>query len=402
MNKEVVIPYGAYWSTPFVRWQGSLSDLHSLHLAAHVAQAELGRRGIDLKAIDSGILGTTVPQKGAFYGVPWVTGRMGATHIPGTIVNQACATSVRGMQVAQSEVQTGQSDVVLALMADRISNGPHVFYPAPSQPGGTGDSENWVLDSFNCDPLTGLAMVQTAENVAKEYGIATQEQHDWVLCRYEQYQDALANDSAFLKRFMTLPFEVPDARLRKTVATLTGDEGITATTQEGLARLKPVLPDGTVTFGGQTHPADGNAGMIFTSRERLAEFTSRPELLITVTAIAQSRVEPGFMPKAPVPAAQKALKAAGLEIAQIDAIKTHNPFIVNDIVMGREMGLTAQQFNNFGCSLVWGHPQGPTGLRSVIELIEILVMRGGGNGLYTGCAAGDTAMALVINVKEAK
>ena len=402
MNKEVVIPYGAYWSTPFVRWQGSFSHLNSLHLAAHVAQAELGRRGIDLTAIDSGILGTTVPQKGAFYGVPWVTGRMGATHIPGTIVNQACATSLRGMQTAQAELQAGQSNVVLALMADRISNGPHMYYPAPSGPGGTGDSENWVLDSFNCDPFTGLAMVQTAENVAKEYGIGTAEQHEWVLCRYQQYKDALANDAAFLKRFMTLPFEVPDARLRKTIKTLEGDEGIVDTTAEGLARLKPVMPDGTVTFGGQTHPADGNAGMIFTTRDRLAEFTSRPELLITIRSVAQARVEPGFMPKAPVPAAQKALQAAGLGIDQIDAIKTHNPFIVNDIVMARELGLKQDQFNQYGCSLVWGHPQGPTGMRSVIELIELLVMRGGGNGLFTGCAAGDSGMAVVVNVTEAK
>lgn len=399
MHKEVVIPYGAYWSTPFVRWQGSFSHLHSLHLAAHVAQAELGRRNIDMSTVDSGVLGTTVPQKGAFYGIPWVTGRMGATHVPGTIVNQACATSVRGMQVAQAEIQSGQSETVLALMADRISNGPHLYYPAPSQPGGTGDSENWVLDSFNCDPLTGHAMIQTAENVAREYGIGTAEQHEWVLCRYAQYQDALADDAAFLKRFMTLPFEVPDARLRKTIKTLTGDEGIVETTADGLSRLKPVLPDGTVTFGGQTHPADGNAGMIFTTRGRLAEFSSQPEVLITIKSIAQARVEPGFMPKAPVPAARKALQAAGLDITQIDAIKTHNPFIVNDIVMAKELGLKAEQFNQFGCSLVWGHPQGPTGMRSIIELIEMLVMRGGGYGLYTGCAAGDTAMALVIQVQ---
>ncbi len=68
--------------------------------------------------------------------------------------------------------------------------------------------------------------------------------------------------------------------------------------------------------------------------------------------------------------------------------------------MARELGLQARQFNEYGCSLVWGHPQGPTGMRSVIELIEILVARGGGSGLYTGCAAGDTAMALVVDVKE--
>lgn len=82
------------------------------------------------------------------------------------------------------------------------------------------------------------------------------------------------------------------------------------------------------------------------------------------------------------------------------AIKTHNPFIVNDIVFARAFGIDVAQMNNFGCSLVWGHPQGPTGIRSVIELIEELALRGGGYGLFTGCAAGDTAMAVILHVGD--
>lgn len=104
------------------------------------------------------------------------------------------------------------------------------------------------------------------------------------------------------------------------------------------------------------------------------------------------------MPWAPVPAARQALARAGLRPEALRAIKTHNPFIVNDIVLARELGLDATAMNNHGCSLVWGHPQAPTGLRAVIELIEELEMLGGGYGLFTGCAAGDTAMAVVLHV----
>jgi acetyl-CoA acetyltransferase len=71
---------------------------------------------------------------------------------------------------------------------------------------------------------------------------------------------------------------------------------------------------------------------------------------------------------------------------------------VNDIVFAREAGVSPTDFNNFGCSLIWGHPQAPTAMRSIIELIEELAMRGGGRGLFTGCAAGDSAMALVLSV----
>jgi len=84
------------------------------------------------------------------------------------------------------------------------------------------------------------------------------------------------------------------------------------------------------------------------------------------------------------------------------AIKSHNPFIVNDIVFARSFGVDVMAMNNYGCSLVWGHPQGPTGLRAIIELIEELVLRGGGLGLFHGCAAGDTAMSVVISVEDAR
>jgi acetyl-CoA acetyltransferase len=84
----------------------------------------------------------------------------------------------------------------------------------------------------------------------------------------------------------------------------------------------------------------------------------------------------------------------------MDAIKIHNPFAVNDVVFARETGADIGKLNNFGCSLVWGHPQAPMGTRSIIELIEELALRGGGLGLYTGCAAGDSSMAVVIDVTD--
>ena len=98
-------------------------------------------------------------------------------------------------------------------------------------------------------------------------------------------------------------------------------------------------------------------------------------------------------------AARAALADAGLSIGQMKAIKTHNPFAVNDVYFAREMGVALDAFNRYGSSLVFGHPQGPTGTRLVIELIEELVLLGGGPGLFVGCAAGDTAAAIVVDVR---
>jgi hypothetical protein len=106
--------------------------------------------------------------------------------------------------------------------------------------------------------------------------------------------------------------------------------------------------------------------------------------VVRILATGFSRVAPGHMPEAPVPAAMATLDAAGLTIGQIDAVTTHNPFAVNNIYFSRHTGYPLERMNAYGCSLIFGHPQGPTGLRSVAELIEELRQRGGGTGLFTG------------------
>ncbi len=401
MSPYPVIPYGAYWSTPFARWQGALAHLHSLEFAAFVARRELARRGIEPTAFDHAVLGTSVPQQHAFYGVPWLMGLVGAPAVAGPTVMQACATGVRSLLAAAQEVQSGLAQASLVVTCDRTSNGPHLYYPNPRGPGGTGVSEDWVMDNFGCDPLGGHSMLATAENVARKHGIGSTEQHELVLRREAQYADALADDAAFLRRFMTLPFEVPAAGFRKTAAVLQADEGVSRSTADGLAALKPVLAGGSVTYGAQTHPADGNAGIVVTTPERARELARDPAIGVRLLGFGSARVELAHMPEASAPAAQRALAQAGLSIGEMAIVKTHNPFAVNDLVFARITGVDVTAMNPYGCSLVWGHPQAPMGTRAIIELIEALALRGGGRGLFAGCAAGDTAMAVVVEVGSA-
>lgn len=397
---EAYIPYGGYWSTPYAKWQGTLSHLNSIELAAHVTKDELAHRNIDPESFDMAVLGFTVPQHKSFYGAPWMTGMMGADKVTGPTISQACATSVRCLKNSAMEIGEATKSV-LVVTADRTSNGPNVFYPNPLGPGGTGISENWVLDSFGYDPYAKVAMVDTAENVARKWQITTEEQHDVVAQRYEQYCDATADDNSFHKRFMRLPFSVPDQKYRKTVATMTGDEGIFKTTREGLNELKPVMKNGSVTFASQTHPADGNTSMIMATRDMASSMSANPNIEILLSGFGQARTDKAFMPHAPVTASERALQDADISLDDISAVKTHNPFAVNDIVFCRETGYDITKMNNYGCSLIWGHPQGPTGLRAICELIEELVIIGGGYGLFNGCAAGDSSMAAIIEVRDA-
>ncbi len=393
------IPYGAYWSTPFVKWQGNFAGLHPLKFAAEVSRRALAEREIPVDSFTNLFFGTTVPAKGGFYGAPWLAGIIGAEGITGPTISQACATSARVIASAANDIETsnGYLKNILCVTADRTSNGPHLVYPNPSAPGGRSEAEDWVWDNFNCDPFVHLSMVETAENTARECRISTEAQHEAVLIRHEQYRQALENDSAFHKRFFVAPLQINPTG-RKVVAEVAGDEGVFPTSADGLARLKPVLPNGTVTYGGQTYPADGNAGLVITTRENARNLSRDQNIEIHILAFAEGRAEKGFMPKANVPAVREVLQKAGLGLEDITAIKTHNPFAVNDCYMSLELGIPLEKMNNFGSSLIWGHPQGPTGMRLVIELIEELVLLGGGYGLFTGCAAGDTAAALVIEV----
>jgi acetyl-CoA acetyltransferase len=398
MDYKAEIPYGCYWSTPFARWQGAFADLNAVEFAARVTRAELAKRNLAAQTFDYGVLGFSVPQKQSFYGLPWLAGMAGLGQIGGPTIMQACSTGVRTLLAGAQEIESGLSEVALSVTCDRTSNGPHLYYPNPSGPGGTGAHEDWVMDNFGCDPLGGHAMVQTAENVAAKHGISTAQQHEVVLRREAQYRDALADDRAFHRRFMTLPFEVRDAANRRTPTTIDGDEGIRFSTLEGLAKLKPVLEGGTVTYGGQTHPADGNAGIVLADAGRARELSRDPKIRIRLLGFGQSRAALAYMPEAPVPAARRALAQAGLAIRDLGAIKTHNPFAVNDVLFARLTGADLDTMNNYGCSLVWGHPQAPMATRAIIELVEELALRGGGYGLFAGCAAGDTAMAVVLEV----
>lgn len=292
-------------------------------------------------------------------------------------------------------LETGIYQNVYVLMADRCSNGPHTIWPNPNGPGGQVISENWMMDNFGRDPWAGGAMIQTAENVAKEAGISRQECDQVALRRYEQYLDALANDRAFQRSFF-FPVEVKAGK-NKTIL-VEKDEGIMETTAPGLAALKPVLPEGAHTFGSQTHPADGNCALVVTTRDKAKELSADPKLAIQILSYGYARAKKGFMAMAVAPAAKMALARAGITVGEVRALKTHNPFAVNDIYLARELGFPVDKMNNYGSTIVYGHPQAPTAGRNIIEGIEEVVKLGGGYLLWAGCAAGDTGAAMVFKI----
>jgi acetyl-CoA acetyltransferase len=397
---KAYIPYGGYYSTPFCRWQGSMQYDNAVSLGAATARRWfLEKRNIDPTVIDYLFFGATVAQNHWFCAHNWAGAILtdDKKFVPGLFVNQACSTSTTILGLAAKDIEMGAYSVAYGLMADRCSNGPHTIWPDPLGPGGQPDREDWNMDNFGGSPRHRAAMVETAENVAKEVGITKEECDAVVLRRYAQFMEARAHDRAFQRRYMFSPEVTVTKKKSKFVEE---DEGWTPTTAEGLAKLKPVRPGGCLSYGAQTFPADGNCGIIVTNRDKAKEFSTDPKIEIQMVSYGFARVRPMFMPEAPIPAAEMALANAGLKISDVKAVKTHNPFAVNDIAFARKTGYDLMKMNNNGSSLIYGHPQGPTAGRAVIEMTEELVLLGGGYGLFTGCAAGDTSAALILKVDQ--
>jgi acetyl-CoA acetyltransferase family protein len=397
MLTKAYIPYKGYYTTPFCRWQGTMMNENAIELGAKTAQRWIKKNNIDPTIFDYMYFGITVAQHHLFYSHTWAAALLvdGQKDLPALMVHQACTTSTTCVHLAAVNIEVGTYNTAFALMADRCSNGPHTIWANPLGPGGEVESENWMMDNFNRDPVAGLKMIQTAENVAKEIGTTREECDAVTLRRYEQYQDALKNDRAFQKRYM-FPAEVRVSK-KKTVF-VEQDEGVTPTSAEGLARLRPVEPEGTHTFGAQTFPADGNCGIIVTTRDKAQDLSADPKIEIQIVSYGFARAKKGYMAAAPVPAAEMALHNAGITVKDLKAVKTHQPFAVNDINMAVKMGIDVNWMNNYGNSLIYGHPQGPTAGRIIIELLEEVVMLGGGYALWAGCAAGDTAAAMVFKI----
>ncbi len=394
MFEKAYVPYKGYWSSPFCRWQGSFQGEDSIKLGAATARKFFELRGYKPNMFDGLVLGASIAQPWWFYNSPHIANLLGNSDISGPCIAQACATSTVSVNYASCSVEMGNNETMLVLATDRMSNGPNLLWPNPKGPGGQPIYESWVMDSFGWDPTAETSPVGTAENVAKKYGFTREESDAMAISRYNKYTDALKNDREFQKGYM-IPVEIQVSR--KKSITIETDEGVTPCTEEGMAKLK-TKPGNILTFGAQTHPADGNAGMIVTTKERAAELSHDKNITIQIIAYGFARAEKAHMPEAASIAAKKTLDNAGITVADLKVVKTHNPFSVNDLAMSKLLEVDEAIFNNYGSSMIFGHPQGPTTMRLLVEMIEELVQKGGGYGLQAGCAAGDSGAGLIVKV----
>ncbi|MDT8341663.1 MAG: hypothetical protein RQ751_09150 [Longimicrobiales bacterium] len=385
------IPYGTWGSSYFPAWQTSpLAEVNIGQLAGEAMARTLGLRGVPRSALDYLVLGSTVPWHWKFWTAPLVASVMGH-RLPGFHVEQACATGLQAVLMGAASVEAASSDVVGVLAFDRTSDSPVGVFPERRAYERTHAIAD-VWDNFGFDPATGRAMIAAAGMTARKYRLDRAETDEIAHLRHRQYAEAKAR--GFLDRFM-VPLDLLTVQGRP-LGRVDDDLGVRELSPGELRAQREL--DRCVTSGTQTHASDGMACLLVTTEERALELSPRPEISIRLLGKAEARAHPSLMPEAPGLAVNRLLDRLGLTMDDVAVAKNHNPFAVNDAVFTRQTGYPWQKLNRTGCSLVWGHPQGPTLTRSLIEGLEEAVELGGGRVLLFGCAAGDVGIAALFQV----
>ncbi|MDH3216040.1 MAG: thiolase family protein [Candidatus Krumholzibacteria bacterium] len=389
------IPYGTWGSSYFPAWQTSpLAEVNIGQFAGEASSRILGIRKVPKDELEYLVIGSTIPWHWKFWTAPLVSSCLGK-RLPGYHVEQACATGLQATLVAAGEVQNGACDVVGVVTFDRTSDSPvGVFPERRSYERTVALSDVW--DNFGFDPATGNAMITTAGIAARKYRLDRKEVDELAFHRHQQY--FAAKESGFLGRFL-VPLEVLNVQGRA-LGTVDEDTGVRRLTLESLRAMREL--DNCVTGGTQTHASDGMAMLLVTSPEKARQLSPRPEIDIQFIAKTEVRTLPSLMPEAPTVTVQKLLERTGLTMKDMAVVKNHNPFAVNDAIFAHVMEYDWHNMNNTGCPLVWGHPQGPTLTRVLIEALEEAVDLGGGYVLVFGCAAGDVGIAAILKVSEGR
>ncbi|MFI7235892.1 acetyl-CoA C-acetyltransferase [Streptomyces cyaneofuscatus] len=389
--------------TPIGRFGGAFAQQTPASLAAHVIAEVVARTGIDPDRVDEVILGHAYPS-----GEAPAIGRVAAldaglpTTVTGTQIDRRCGSGLQAVLDAAMQIRTGFSEVVIAGGVDVMSAAPYYTHDGRWGIKGPGlqlhDSlaRGRVTAGGVHHPVPG-GMIETAENLRREYGISRADQ-DALALRSQQRAATATAEGRYAAE--TVPVTV---RTRKGETTVTADEHPRPDTTAGqLASLRPVMaksdPEATVTAGNASGQNDAAAACLVTSAETAERLGLTP--LVRLVSCARAGVPAATMGIAPVAATRTALGRAGLTLADLDLIELNEAFAAQVLACTRELGLGAtdheHRINVNGSGISLGHPVGATGARILATLTRELHRREGRYGLETMCIGGGQALAAVF------
>ena len=373
--------------TPIGRFLGSYAEVPAVELGVLAAQEAMRRSNVEPQQIDQTILGharqagngpNTGRQVSVRAGVP--------VEVSAYNVNIACGSGMKAVQLGAQQIALGDSEVILAGGMENMTRVPFILDRMRT---GYRMGDATVYDAMYrdglLDPLCGLIMGETAENLVDRYDVSRQEQDEFALESQRKANDGIAARAAEL-----FPVVAPNDVI------VTADEHPRPdTTMEALAKLKPVFREGgSVTAGNSSGITDGAAAMVLMSGSRAKAEGRTP--LARIIGMSWAGVPPDIMGIGPVPATKKVLEQTGLSLADMDLIEINEAFAAQVIACERELKFDRDRLNVNGGGISLGHPIGMSGARILLSLAYEMRARGAALGLATLCISGGQGLAVVL------
>ncbi|MFH1514462.1 MAG: thiolase family protein [bacterium] len=375
--------------TPFTYAGGEFKDINPIDLGVFAAKGAIAKAGLSdrTELIDHVIMGNAqhtsldahygARHVGLKAGIPWTS--------RGLTVNRICWSGGEALTLGAKELITGDSKMVLAGGYESTSQSPLVTYGAAfGFQYMAGPRSYFLFKDGLKDTYTNGDMMDTAENLARRYGITREELDEFAL--ESQMKAKAAKENGNLAKEIT-PVELPTRRGIQVVEhdSLPRPD----TTMQILSRMVPVKPNGITTAANASGIVDGAAAMILTTEDYAKELGLKPIAEFVSWAVAG--VDPVYMGIGPVPAINMALNRAGLTLDDIDNFEINEAFGAQYLACEKELGLDRKKVNRWGGAIALGHPLGATGARLTGALIHQ-----GGLGVSSACIGGGQGGALIV------
>ena len=379
--------------TPIGRFGGTLASWTAADLGVAAAKAGFERAGLRPDQIQQSIWGCARQAGGGPNVARQITYRAGVPEtVPAFTVNQACGSGLQAIMLAAQQIMLGRADIVLAGGTESMSRVPYFAEGARwgMRMGNTELVDGMYRDGFN-DPLSGLVMGETAENLARQYEISRDEQDEYALRSQQRAQTAIES-GRFDEEIVSLEIK---GRKGETTNFARDEHARAGTTKQDLGKLAPVFSKaGTVTAGNSSGITDGAAAVLVLSEAALERSGVQAEARIVdyeVTGVA-----PEIMGIGPVPAIRSLLARQQLLLTDIDLIELNEAFAAQVVACDRELKFNPDRLNVNGGAIAIGHPIGCTGVRVTTTLLHEMKKRGARLGLSTLCVSGGMGLALLV------
>jgi acetyl-CoA C-acetyltransferase len=388
--KEVWIISGV--RTPIGDFGGSLKDVSAWDLGVITAKEAMSRAGVEPDVFDDVLVGNCMARSDEINVARCISLKAGVPFsVPAATIQRQCSSSMQAFVFGAQQIMCGDNEAVLIGGVENMSRVPYALYDMRwGARMFDGKATDQLMQGLT-DPIHGIMMGITAENLAEKHGISRQDQDELAATSHNRAAAAIKAG-----RFKDEIVPVPVPQRKGDPKIFDTDEhvrpGITA---EQLGKLRPAFKkDGTVTAGNSSGINDGGAAMVVMSKEKAQALGLKP--IAKLISHAVSGVEPELMGYGPVPAVNKALARAKMELGDVQLFELNEAFAAQYIACERLLGLDRDITNVNGSGVALGHPVGATGIRVIISLLHEMAKRELTVGCATMCVGGGMGKAVIL------